>query len=292
MVTSARILTRSAYLSGIAIALTLGAALLHATWNAVVKGSGDRLLLLAAITVICQLLGGAFVPFVVAPERASWPFIAASLMLHGGYYVFLLQAYRVGDLSHVYPLARGLSPLLVTAGSALFAQEFLPASALAGVVLASAGISALAFERGIGWAADRRPLLFALGTSVFIAAYTLVDGVGVRLSRHPFGYIAWLYMLDGFGIAVIAGYLRWGQLARFVRGEWTTSLGGGIAAALAYGLVVYAMNFGAMALVSALRETSVVFAALIGTVFLHERLTWRRIVSAGIIAGGLVLTTL
>jgi drug/metabolite transporter (DMT)-like permease len=279
-------------LSGIAIALTLGAALLHATWNAVVKGSGDRLLLLAAITVICQLLGGAFVPFVVAPDRASWAFIAASLVLHGGYYVFLLQAYRVGDLSHVYPLARGMAPLLVTAGSALFAGEFLAAPALAGVILASLGICALAFERGISWAADHRPLGFALGTSVFIAAYTLVDGMGVRLSGHPFGYIVWLYMLDGFGIALIAFYLRWGQLARFVRAEWKTSLGGGIAAALAYGLVVYAMNFGAMALVSALRETSVVFAALIGTVFLHERLTWRRIFSAGVIAGGLVLTTL
>jgi drug/metabolite transporter (DMT)-like permease len=279
-------------LSGIAIALTLSAALLHATWNAVVKGSGDRLLLLAAITVICQLLGGAFVPFVAAPDRASWPFIAVSLVLHGGYYVFLLQAYRVGDLSHVYPLARGLAPLLVTAGSALFAGEFLALPALAGVVLASLGISALAFERGISWAADHRPLLFALGTSVFIAAYTLVDGVGVRRSGHPFGYIAWLFMLDGFGIALIASYMRWGQLERFLRGEWKTSLGGGIAAALAYGLVVYAMNFGAMAIVSALRETSVVFAALIGRVFLRERLTWRRIVSAGVIAGGLVLTSL
>src|SRR5579859_1760783 len=123
--------------SGTAIVLTLGAALLHATWNAVVKGSGDRLLLLAAITVICQILGGAFVPFVAAPDRASWPFIVASLMLHGGYYVFLLQAYRVGDLSQVYPLARGMAPLLVTAGSALFAHEFLAPPALAGVIIAS-----------------------------------------------------------------------------------------------------------------------------------------------------------
>jgi drug/metabolite transporter (DMT)-like permease len=278
-------------LTGIAIVLTLGAALLHATWNAVVKGSGDRLLLLAAITVICQILGGAFVPFVDAPDPASWPFILGSLMLHGGYYLFLLQAYRVGDLSHVYPLARGMAPLLVTGGSALFAQEFLAGPALAGVVIASLGICTLAFERGISWVADRRPLGFAFGTSLFIAAYTLVDGSGVRLSGHPFGYIAWLFLLDGFGIALIAGYMRWGQLARFLRGEWKTSLGGGIAAALAYGLVVYAMNFGAMALVSALRETSVVFAAVIGTVFLRERITWRRAVSAGVIAGGLVLTS-
>jgi drug/metabolite transporter (DMT)-like permease len=261
-------------LSGIDIALTLAAALLHATWNAVVKGSGDRLLLLAAITVICQLLGGIFVPFVTPPDPASWPFILASLMLHGGYYVFLLQAYRVGDLSHVYPLARGMAPLLVTGGSALFAQEFLAAPALAGVVLASLGICS-----------------FAFGTSLFIAAYTLVDGSGVRLSGHPFGYIAWLFLLDGFGIALIAAYMRWGQLARFMRGEWKTSLGGGIAAALAYGLVVYAMNFGAMALVSALRETSVVFAAFIGTVFLRERITWRRALSASVIAGGLILTS-
>jgi len=279
-------------LSGIAIALTLGAALLHATWNAVVKRSGDRLLLLAAITVICQILGGAFVPFVDAPDPASWPFIAMSLLLHGGYYLFLLQAYRVGDLSHVYPLARGMAPLLVTGGSALFAQEFLAAPALIGVVLASLGISALAFERGISWAADHRPLGFALGTSVFIAAYTLVDGIGVRLSGHPFGFIAWLYLFDGFGIALIACYLRWGELARFLRDEWKTSLGGGIAAALAYGLVVYAMNFGAMAIVSALRETSVVFAALIGVMFLRERLTWRRILSAAVIAGGLALSSL
>lgn len=279
-------------MSGIAIALTLAAALLHATWNAVVKGSGDRLLLLAAITVICQLLGGLFVPFVTPPDPASWPFILASLMLHGGYYVFLLQAYRVGDLSHVYPLARGMAPLLVTGGSALFAREFLSAPALVGVVIASLGICTLAFERGIRWAADHRPLGFALGTSVFIAAYTLTDGIGVRLSGHPFGYIAWLYLLDGFGIALITAYMRWGQLASFLRADWKTCLGGGIAAALAYGLVVYAMNFGAMALVSALRETSVVFAALIGTVFLRERITWRRALSASVIAGGLILTGL
>jgi drug/metabolite transporter (DMT)-like permease len=279
-------------LSGLAIALTLSAALLHATWNAVVKGSGDRLLLLAAITVICQMLGGVFVPFVEPPAPASWPFIVASLMLHGGYYVFLLQAYRVGDLSHVYPLARGMAPLLVTGGSALFADEFLAAPALVGVVIASLGICALAFERGISWAADRRPLGFAFGTSVFIAAYTLVDGSGVRLSGHPFGYIAWLFLLDGFGIALIAAYMRWGQLARFLRGEWRTSLGGGIAAALAYGLVVYAMNFGAMALVSALRETSVVFAALIGWLCLDERLSWQRLASCGVIAAGIITLAL
>ena len=278
---------QDALLSPEIAALVLLAALLHAVWNALVKAGSDRLLVLAAVNAIGMVAAIPVLPFVALPHSASWLYLLLSCILHYGYYFFLLQAYRVGDLSHVYPLARGTAPLLVALGAMLFAHEILPWAAMIGVVLACLGITSLAFEGGPPWQGDRRALLFALGTSLFIAGYTVVDGIGVRLSNSPLGYISWLFFLDGWILAGYAVYKRGHQqLLRFWHAQWVVCIGGGIASTVAYGLVIYAMSSGAMAAVSALRETSVIMAVLIGAVKLREHVGWRRLSAAGMVVVG------
>ncbi|HXH03246.1 MAG TPA: EamA family transporter [Candidatus Competibacteraceae bacterium] len=271
------------------ITLVLFAALLHATWNALVKQGGDRLLILAAVNGCGMLVGALGVPLLQPPAPASWIYLLLSIVLHFGYYYFLLQAYRFGDLSHVYPLARGAAPLLVLLGGLWAAGETLPGGAVVGVLLASAGIISLAFDRGLPWWRDPRPVLYALGTSLFIAAYTVVDGLGVRASGSPAGYIFWLFFLDGWPLLLFALARRRRQLWTFLAREWRIGLGGGLAAITGYGLVIYAMSRGAMAAVSALRETSVIMAVLIGTWLLGERFGARRMAAACLVTLGVGL---
>lgn len=273
-------------------ALVLIAALLHATWNALVKMGGDRLLVLASVNFIGALVGGAVALFVTPPDKASWFYLFLSTVLHNAYYFFLLQSYRVGDLSQVYPLARGTAPLLVLAAGALLAGEQLPAAAIVGIVLACLGIASLTFESGAPWRNDGRPVLLALTTGFWIASYTIVDGMGVRLSHSPLGYIGWLFLIDGWPIALAALYHRRGRVRVYLRSEWKHCVGGGLASVGAYGLVIFAMNTGAMAAVSALRETSVIIATAIGTLVLRERFGWRRILAAFTVTVGVLVMNL
>ncbi|HSS66386.1 MAG TPA: DMT family transporter [Gammaproteobacteria bacterium] len=275
-----------------AAALVLLAALFHASWNALVKTSGDRLAVLAMVNGVGSVFAMLALPFVEVPARESWIYLGASIVLHSGYYFFLIGAYRVGDLSHVYPLARGLSPLLVAGAAAVFAGETLAFVAFVGVLLACAGIVSLSFDGGLPWRSDRRPLLFALGTAVFIAAYTIVDGIGVRAAGSVSGYIAWLFALDAIPIVLVACLLRRRELRWTLRTEWKNGVVGGVLALAAYGLVIWAMSLAAMAAVSALRETSVIFAALIGTVLLKERFGKLRLSAAALVAAGVVLMNL
>ena len=247
-----------------AAAVVLLAALLHASWNALVKAGNDRLVVLAIANGIGILISLLIAPFVPLPLAASWPYLLVSVILHTGYYFFLIRAYRVGDLSHVYPLARGLSPMLVALLAALFANEIPPPWGMAGIVLACAGIVSLAFDSGPPWRGDRRPLSFAVGTAVFIAAYTLADGMGVRRAGHALAYIVWLMILDGIPIICFTAYLRRHQLVASLSGNWRAGCTSGALQFGAYAMVIWAMSLGAMASVSALRETSVIFAAFIG----------------------------
>ena len=272
-----------------AAALVLVAALLHASWNALVKAGDDRLVVLAMANGVGVLISLLTAPFVPLPLAASWPFLVASVALHTGYYFFLIRAYRVGDLSHVYPLARGLSPMLVALLAAVFANEVPPPWGMAGVVLACAGIVSLAFDSGPPWRGDRRPLAYAVGTAVFIAAYTLADGMGVRRAGHALSYIVWLMIIDGIPIVCFTAYLRRYQLAASLGGNWRAGCTSGVLQFGAYALVIWAMSLGAMASVSALRETSVIFAAFIGAFVLKERVGALRIAAAILVALGIVL---
>ena len=272
-----------------AAALVLIAAFLHASWNALLKAGHDRLAVLAWGNAVGIFISLIIAPFVPLPLAASWPYLAASVVLHTGYYFFLIRAYRVGDLSHGYPLARGLSPMLVALFAALFASEIPPPWGMVGIVLACAGIASLAFDAGPPWRGDRRPLAYAMGTAVFIAAYTLADGMGVRRAGQALPYVVWLMLIDGIPIVCFTVYFRRHQLIPALGGNWRAGCATGVLQFAAYGLVIWAMSLGSMASVSALRETSVIFAAFIGAFVLKERVGGLRIAAAILVALGIVL---
>lgn len=265
------------------IALVLGAAILHAGWNAVLRSSMDRL---RGITVMSLVSAAVAAPFAIAlplPAPVSWPYIAFSAVVQIGYCFVLVRAYREGDFGQIYPIARGSSPLLVTLGAALFAHEHLPSLALLGVFLVSAGIFASA--RGI----DRAHLgsvLAALASGIFIAGYSLADGTGSRLSGNAKSYTAWSFICQGVPMPLLYLALRRRSPLQPFDGQALRAIGGGVVSAVAYGTVIVAMSISPMGAVSALRETSILFAAVIARVFMGEPLTRRRIAAVSTIAIG------
>lgn len=269
------------------VGLVLLAALMHAVWNALVKVSGDRLAIMVGMSAVGGAAGLAVLPFAVSPLPASWPFLALTTAIHVGYYLFLLRAYGVGDLSQVYPIARGGSPLILALISGPVVGETLSVTQASGVGLISLGIVSLSLGRG-----SRPALIYAVCTACFIAAYSATDGLGVRRSGSPLGYIGWLFFLDGAMMLAFGFWRRGRTLFSPSRVDWRQWIGGGVLALGAYGIVVWCYNLGAVATVSALRETSVVFAALIGTLFLGEKFGARRVIAASIVASGIVVMNL
>jgi drug/metabolite transporter (DMT)-like permease len=263
-------------------ALVLLAAFLHAAWNALLRGGTDRLW---SMTVISIGLGGAAVlalPFLPSPAAASWPYLIASGLIHIGYNLSLVRQYRTGDLGEAYPIARGASPLLITVGAAAFAGEELTRFTLAAILLISLGIIGMAFH---GQRMKAENLTAALTTGVFIALYSVIDGIGVRLAGSSFGYSVWMssfFLLMPIYFVSVRGA---GALAAPFK-AWVLTLAGGVVAFLAYGIVIFAMQRSPMGIVSALRETSVVFATLMGWFFLGEPLSWRRLAACLVITTG------
>lgn len=274
------------------VLLVLCAALLHAGWNALIKAGEDRLMTMALVIGVGALAAAPTLPFVVPPAPESWVFLLLSATLHVGYFFFLLQAYRVGELSHVYPVSRGTAPLLVAVGAAFFAGETIGLVQLCGLVLASLAIASFAIEGGGDLSRDPRPFLFGLGVAAFISAYTVTDGLGVRASGSPAGFIAWLFVIDGLPLVLYACLARRGRVLAYLRAHWRPGVIGGLMCAAAYGLVIWALDDGAMAFVSALRETSVVFAVLLGWVLLGESLGIRRTMAALLVVAGIAIMNL
>lgn len=271
--------------------LVLLAALMHAGWNTVLKlGQGERALTMAVVVGTGTLIAACIVPFVDVPARESWPWLGASIAIHIAYFILLNQAYRLGDLSHVYPVARGTGPLLAAAAAAWIAGETLGGMSLLGVLLVSGGILSLALRRGAG--ADLPALGFALLTGVTIAAYTISDAMGIRAADSRLGYIAWLALLDGLPFVAWAVWHHRAAIPGFLRHRSGPALLGGVMTFAAYGLVLWAYSLGAIAPVAALRETSVIIAVLIGTLFLGEPFGRRRLVAAVVVAGGAALLAL
>ncbi len=270
--------------------LVLLAAVMHASWNTLVKRSQDRLAELSIVNFFSAVVAALALPFVGLPNPASWWFILASIIIHTGYYYMLIQAYRFGDLSHVYPLARGVSPLVIAFFSAILVGEKLNVVQVAAVVLISASVGSLALQGRWSGSRDIRSVAFAIGTGFTIGAYTLADGMGVRASGNPPAYIAWLFVLDCIPLIVTAVVLRRGKLRPILRAQWRTGALGGVLALGAYGLVIWALSLGMMASVAALRETSVVMAALLGTFLLGEPFGKLRLLAAiGVATGVIVL---
>lgn len=265
--------------------IVLFAALLHASWNALLKSGGDGFWSMTVMGIATSLACAAALPFLPVPLRASWLFILASALLHVGYNAFLIRAYRGGDFGSAYPIARGSSPLLVTVGAALTAGEYPALHGVIGILLVSGGIISLAFR---GNRLPESGIFYALGTGVFIAAYSVTDGIGARLSGNATAYTVWMCLL--WGATALPTYLIMRREARLWRGPRATGLAalGGILSVLAYGIVIFAMAHAPMGAVSALRETSVLFAVLLGRIVFGEKLTARRMVSALVIVAGVL----
>ncbi len=268
------------------VALVLLAAVMHASWNALVKASRERWLTFAVVSATGAV---AYLPVALwlgLPSLPSLRFVAISATIHVFYYSFLLSGYRFGDLGQVYPIARGTGPLIVALASAPLAGEVLGAPVLAGVALVSVGIFALATRTG---AASRRAVGFALATGLCIAGYTLADGLGVRASGSKLGYVAWLHLAIGSPFSSVVLVARRRELARFWALAGWRAVGGGLVAAAAYSLVIWAMSGAKLAYVASLRETSVILAALIGALALGEPFGRRRVAAAALVAFGIVL---
>lgn len=270
-------------------AMVLGAALLHAVWNALVKVNTDRLIMIAIMMISQAAVAILALPFVALPTPASWPFIWTSTALHTAYFAFLVMAYRYGELSHVYPIARGSAPLIVAVVSVVVVGETLSHQAMLSVVLIALGIMSLALTRGASGLREPKAIVYALGTGVFIAGYTVVDGLGARLADSAHSYVLWLNVFDGIPITILALCLRRGRVLAQIRRSWKTGMLAGIVSLLAYWIVIWATTLAPLALVSAVRETSMVFAVLFGVLFLKEQLNLTRLVSTTITLFGAVL---
>ncbi len=276
-------------MTSLLVGLVLTAALLHAVWNAMAKSGGHPEYSIASYQLVGSVICIGLSTLVPIPARESWPLIFLSVIIHNLYYFSLAQAYRVGDLSQVYPLFRGLAPVLVAFGAVIFAGEWLSPGTLAGIVIISGGVISLAFRNATLGGMPRKALFWGLTTSLLIACYTVVDGLGVRIAGNPISYILWLFIFEIVPIGLVLLFTRRQAWLTYMRENPLMVIGGGVASSTAYGLVIFAMSLGAMAVVSSLRETSVIFAAIIGSVFLREPFGSARIRAATLVAGGIIL---
>ena len=272
--------------------LVLGAALLHAAWNTLVKTAADPLVSVGALSLVTAGPGLLLVLVAPIPTLTALPYLAGSVVLHFGYYLFLVSAYRVGDLSHVYPISRGSAPLLVALGGIVIAQEQLPLLTLFGIAITSIGIMLLAISGANSKTRNHRSTPRALITGGFIAAYTLVDGLGVREGEVALSYIGWLFLTNGLVFGLFVFLRRPAEMLSLWRKDTARVVGGGIAKAVAYGTVIFVMYYSPMAVVATLRETSVIMAALIGVYFLREPAGQLRIVAALLVASGVIAMNL
>jgi drug/metabolite transporter (DMT)-like permease len=270
----------------------LGAALLHASWNALIKAGRDPLLDTALVALAGTLVALPLTLLVEPPERASWPYIFATVVVHIGYYVAMAAAYRFGDLSLGYPIMRGVAPLLVALASGAWFGEALSGGAWAGVLLICGGVVSLAFvARRKSLAAGKSATtatLWALGGALVVATYTLIDATGVRSSGGTERYVVWLFVFIGlpFGLAVLA--TRRVAFLRHAAQHWWRGVAGAVMSGLSYGIALWAMTQAPVAVVAALREVSVIFAALIGAWLLKEGHLGARLGGAAAVLAGLI----
>ncbi len=276
----------------------LAAAVTHATWNAIAHGIKDQTLAFALIGVGGMVIAIPLVIVTAMPRADCWPYLLGSVAIHVFYNLLLMQCYRLGEFGQVYPLARGTSPLVVTILAAVFVHEHLALAQIAGVVVVSAGLAFLVLAgrprlAGVWRAAapgkHRAAFLAAVGTGLTIAAYTTVDGVGVRLSASPVGYIGWLMLLESLGVPMFALARRRDVLLKQPRRILLAGLAAGALSVLAYGLVLWAQTRGALAPIAALRETSVIFGAIIGTLVFREPFGRTRIAATVLVVAGIVM---
>ena len=266
--------------------ILLFAALLHATWNAIVKAGSDKLLAAVSVTGTAALITAAALPFSPQPALASVPWLIISCVLQVVYTLLVAKTYQIADMSQTYPLMRGTAPLLVAAVSLFLPGEHLSLLAWAGIGVICLSILLMAMQSRGG---SRKGVALALINACFIASYTLVDGTGVRLSGSALGYTLWTFLLNGTCMVACGLYARRREVPRYMLRHWRKGLLGGVGTLGSYGLALWAMTQAPLAVVAALRETSILFGAVIAVIILKERLSLPRIIAACGIACGAIL---
>jgi drug/metabolite transporter (DMT)-like permease len=265
----------------------LGSAVLHATWNAIAHGVADRLIGFTLIGA-ASTVGGAVTAAFAGLPNGAWPYVIASAIVHIAYNNLLLLSYQLGQFSQVYPLARGTSPWVVAVVATTVLGQRLPLPELAGVLTISAGLISLVF---LGTRAPLNALGAAFGTGLMIASYTVLDGVGVH-HGPVLAYTAWLFLLQGPAMPLLAVVRRGRELPARLRPSLAVGLTGGVVSMAAYGLVLWAQSHGALAPIAALRETSIIIGAILGAIFFGERFGYKRAVASAVVVVGILLINL
>lgn len=272
------------------IALVLFGALLHATWNALVKAGSEKSLDAAMVALGAAVVALPFLPFLPAPKPEAWPYLLVSAFLQFAYFQLVAASYRAGDIGLVYPLMRGTAPLIVAATSSIVVGEQLTGGALAGILTISAGVLTLAVESGRG---GKQAVVLALINACVIASYTFVDGIGARVSGNAISYTLWMAPLPPILLFAWAFASRGVKpVSRHVYHHAWRGLIGGAGSLGAYGLALWAMTRAPVATVAALRETAILFAIVISVIFLKERISIWRIAAACVIALGALMLRL
>ena len=272
----------------IMLAVMLG-ALLHATWNAFVRSSTDKFLDAVLISGAAGVLTACWLPFLAFPASASWPYLAGSVVIHLGYFVLVALAYQNAELSFAYPIMRGTAPALAAIGAVFLLDESPHLLAWVGVFLISFGVVILSVDSWRLGSLRTSSLLFALSNAVVIVTYTLVDGQGVRLSGNAFSYTGWMFSFITVIIFVTALVVRRGKVLSYLKPNLARGAVGGVCIVGSYGIALWAMTRAPIAVVAALRETSVMFAMLIAVCFLREPLNRLRLLSILMVTAGAVV---
>ncbi len=267
-------------------------ALLHASWNALIKAGNDKALDTALVHLMGAVVAFPLMLWAGLPRPESWPFIAASLVIHIGYYIALVGAYQNGDLGLTYPIMRGFAPLLVALGSGVFIGELPSAASWVGIVGITIGVALVGLAHPGEALHHRKALAYAFANAAIIAMYTLVDGRGVRASGEALRYVMLLFVLDGFAYPLLVWLRRDAQgrrdIVAYARQRWPVATLGGSASIGSYAIALWAMTRAPVASVAALRETSVLFAALLGTLLLKERFGLQRALGTAVIVAGVM----
>ena len=272
--------------------IVMTAALMHASWNLAVKKDSDQFLSLTVMAATSGLLCAVLLLLAPGIQPAAWPYLLISAPLHAGYRVFLAAGYRAGDMSQVYPIARGATPVfvmilsLVTIGVNLDAQRYLA------IALIAAGIVGLTFVRGLPPRGERRAVGFALTTAGFVACFTLLDAAGARHAGSALPYILWVFVLEGLAMMMLAALRAPSALVKYTSRRWRICLLSGLVMSLAHGLIIWALSRSEVALVSALRETSVIIGMVLSAVLLRESIGSGRVACTLSVVGGIVLISL
>jgi drug/metabolite transporter (DMT)-like permease len=277
----------------IVFAAVLFAAACHAGWNATIKGGFDPLATTVLISIGAAIVAAVFLPVVGLPTADAWPWCGASVLIHLVYFAALIESYRAGDMGQVYPIARGSAPLMTAIVTAALIGERLGVLGWSGIVLLVAGVMLLSLRGGRDLARlDKKAVGFALFTAVTICAYSVVDGVGARRAGNTNAYSVALFLGTGPIMVMYALARRGREVVAAMGRHWGLGLAGGTLQLGAYGIAIWAMTVAPIAIVAALRETSVLFGALIAVVFLKEPLRAGRVAAALMIVAGLTLIRL